>query len=436
MSLVVRQTQKVHEEIADLLDQLRRLQDLQVTVEVRFVTVSDRFFERIGIDFDFNVQDSVGGPNTDNAGLPLLPFGSTLVPQSGLFGGQAGQNQQGQQGGQQGQAAQAGTSQFFTQSPQRELHNRDRYPNGTIVGLTQPGQFANDLDVPFRQGSFEVGVPTFGGFNPNAGVQVGMAVLSDIEAFFFVQAAQGDSRTNLLFAPKVTLFNGQQASVQSGVDWRLLAALAYQESQWNPRALSPNGARGIMMLMPETAATVGVRDAFDPRESILGGARYFLRVLAQIPARIAEPDRTWFAIASYNMGYGHLEDARVITQMKGGNPDKWIEVRENLPLLSDEAWYVRVKNGYARGWEAQYTVDRVRAFANVLEWRATARHQPGALETPAELREFDAADDADEPLAPASAAEPASAPATPGGPAPAVNASPGTSSAGGAAPGK
>lgn len=217
LSLVVRQTQKVHEEIADLLDQLRRLQDLQVTVEVRFVTVSDRFFERIGIDFDFNVQDSVGGPNTDNAGLPLLPFGSTLVPQSGLFGGQAGQNQQGQQGGQQGQAAQAGTSQFFTQSPQRELHNRDRYPNGTIVGLTQPGQFANDLDVPFRQGSFEVGVPTFGGFNPNAGVQVGMAVLSDIEAFFFVQAAQGDSRTNLLFAPKVTLFNGQQSSVSSQV---------------------------------------------------------------------------------------------------------------------------------------------------------------------------------------------------------------------------
>lgn len=217
LSLVVRQTQKVHEEIADLLDQLRRLQDLQVTVEVRFVTVSDRFFERIGIDFDFNVQDSVGGPNTDNAGLPLSPFGSVLLPQSGLFGGQAGQNQQGQQGGQQGQAAQAGTSQFFTQSPQRELHNRDRYPNGTIVGLTQPGQFANDLDVPFRQGSFEVGVPTFGGFNPNAGVQVGMAVLSDIEAFFFVQAAQGDSRTNLLFAPKVTLFNGQQSSVSSQV---------------------------------------------------------------------------------------------------------------------------------------------------------------------------------------------------------------------------
>jgi membrane-bound lytic murein transglycosylase F len=170
----------------------------------------------------------------------------------------------------------------------------------------------------------------------------------------------------------------EQASVQTGVDWRLLAALAYQESQWDARAESPNGARGIMMLMPETAATVGVTDLFDARASILGGAKYFLKVMRQIPARIPEPDRTWFAIASYNMGYGHLEDARVITQMRGGNPDKWAEVSESLPLLSEAAWYLRVKNGYARGWEAQYTVDRVRQFANVLEWRATARHQPDA----------------------------------------------------------
>ncbi len=168
----------------------------------------------------------------------------------------------------------------------------------------------------------------------------------------------------------------EQASVQTGVDWRILAALAYQESQWDARAESPNGARGIMMLMPETAAEVGVRDLFDARESILGGARYFLKVLGQTPARIPEPDRTWFAIASYNMGYGHLEDARVITQTRGGNPDRWADVRESLPLLSDEAFYLQARNGYARGWEAQYTVDRVRQFANVLEWRSTARHQP------------------------------------------------------------
>jgi membrane-bound lytic murein transglycosylase F len=228
----------------------------------------------------------------------------------------------------------------------------------------------------------------------------------------------------------------EQASVQTGVDWRLLAALAYQESQWDARAESPNGARGIMMLMPETATSVGVRDLFDARESILGGARYFRKVMGQIPARIAEPDRTWFAIASYNMGYGHLEDARVITQMRGGNPDKWAEVRENLPLLSDEAWYTRVKNGYARGWEAQYTVDRVRQFANVLEWRSTARHQPDAG-APAALESAAALEDAslDGPLEPAGPGE-ADEPGQPAGPPVAISASSGTSTAGSAARGR
>lgn len=242
LSLVIRQTQKVHEEIADLLEQLRRLQDLQVTIEVRFVTVSDRFFERIGVDFDFNIQSTVGGPNTDNTGLPLLPFGSVQLPQAGTFGGQAAQagQQAGQQGGQQGgqvgqvgqagqagQQAQAGGTGLFTPGPTRQLTNRSRYPNnGTIVGLNNPGQFSPSLDVPFQQGSFEVGVPTFGGYNPQAGIQFGMAVLSDIEAFFFVQAAQADSRTNLLFAPKVTLFNGQQASVQSNVNRPFVISVA------------------------------------------------------------------------------------------------------------------------------------------------------------------------------------------------------------------
>ena len=210
LSLVIRQTQQVHEEIADLLEQLRRLQDLQVTVEVRFVTVADRFFERVGIDFDFALQDTVGGPDVDNANTPLLPFGSVRVPQAGFaVAGQQAQQQQGQQAQQAQQAVQ-----FFTPDPTRELTNRDRYPrNGTIVGLTAPETFSQNLDVPFSQGSFELGVPDFGGFQPNAGLSVGMAVLSDIEAFFFIQAAQGDERSNLMFAPKVTLFNGQFASV-------------------------------------------------------------------------------------------------------------------------------------------------------------------------------------------------------------------------------
>jgi membrane-bound lytic murein transglycosylase F len=165
----------------------------------------------------------------------------------------------------------------------------------------------------------------------------------------------------------------EQASVQTGIDWRLLAALAYQESQWNAAARSPNGALGIMMLMPDTARALGVGDPLDARQSIEAGARYFVKVREQVPSRIPEPDRSWFAIAAYNMGYGHVEDARVITQKLGGDPDSWAEVALNLPKLSEEVWYLQARNGYARGWEAAYTVERVREFAQILEWRTAGR---------------------------------------------------------------
>ena len=134
-------------------------------------------------------------------GNPLPPFGTVIS---------GGQQQQGQQGGQQGQQQQQGAvATFFTPPPQRELTDRDSYPSGgTIIGLSNPGTFTQDLDIAFQQGSFDIGVPDFGNFMPNAGLQVGMAILSDIEPFFFIQAAQADERANLLFAPKVTLFNG------------------------------------------------------------------------------------------------------------------------------------------------------------------------------------------------------------------------------------
>ena len=243
LSLVIRQTQKVHEEIHDLLEQLRRLQDLQVTVEVRFVTVADRFFERIGIDFNFNVKPTTGYQKIDNAGLPIPAFGSVQLPQSGIFGGgstsgstsggtsggQSGGTSTGGQGGTSGgqsggqagtSGGQAGTSggtsgapigSLFALPPSLSLYNNPQ--NTSIVGLQNSTTFTPDLTVPFQQGSFNVGVPQFGGYNPAAGVQTGIAILSDLEAFFFIQAAQGDQRTNLMFAPKVTMFNGQFATV-------------------------------------------------------------------------------------------------------------------------------------------------------------------------------------------------------------------------------
>jgi len=216
LSLVIRQTSAVHEQIADLLTQLRKLQDLQVTVEVRFISVSDSFFERIGVDFDMNLNDTLGDPPGVPAfGSRQLQFPGGAGQNGGGGGGQQGGdlrgNQQGQGGGQQGQQNQGGGQQLF--DPINRVNSpRDDF-RGTVVGMSGPNQFTQDYDIQFRQGSFEIGVPDFGGFQPNAGIQVGMAILSDIEAFFFIQAAQGDSRSNILFAPKVTMYNGQFASI-------------------------------------------------------------------------------------------------------------------------------------------------------------------------------------------------------------------------------
>lgn len=180
----------------------------------------------------------------------------------------------------------------------------------------------------------------------------------------------------------------QEGERATGLDWRLLAAMAYQESHWNPSAVSPTGVRGMMMLTERTAQMMQVSDRNEARESIIGGARYFQRVLSKVPARIAEPDRTWLAVAAYNVGYGHLEDARIITEMQGGDPDSWDEVRKRLPLLSDERWHKRVQRGYARGSEPVTYVDNVRRYYEILLWMAGSQRlteqPPTALRVRAE----------------------------------------------------
>ncbi len=172
----------------------------------------------------------------------------------------------------------------------------------------------------------------------------------------------------------------REAAAEVGVDWRLLAAIGYQESQWDPLATSPTGVRGLMMLTEQTARSLGVQDRLDPRDSIFGGARYLVYIRNQIPKRILEPDRTWFALAAYNVGLGHLEDARILTQMHGKNPDSWADVREHLPLLTQSKWYTRVKRGYARGWEPVRFVDNIRSYIDILDWVATDSGPPSQRE--------------------------------------------------------
>ncbi len=151
------------------------------------------------------------------------------------------------------------------------------------------------------------------------------------------------------------------------VDWRLLAAISYQESHWNPRARSYTGVRGMMMLTLPTAKQMGIKSRLDAEQSIQGGAKYFKQMLERMPARIQEPDRTWFALAAYNIGFGHLNDARIITQQQGGDPDRWFDVKKRLPLLRQKKFYKHTKYGYARGDEPVRYVDNIRRYYHTLQ---------------------------------------------------------------------
>jgi len=160
----------------------------------------------------------------------------------------------------------------------------------------------------------------------------------------------------------------EEAANENGIDWRLLAAMGYQESHWRPGAVSPTGVRGIMMLTEATADYLGIEDRVDPESSISGGARFLRRLKRRLPDSIREPDRTWMSLAAYNVGYGHLMDARRIVEIQGGNPDAWIDVSETLPLLAQRKWYSRLMYGYARGWEPVLYVENVRTYLDILRW--------------------------------------------------------------------
>ncbi|ASI88861.1 membrane-bound lytic murein transglycosylase MltF [Vibrio mediterranei] len=145
-------------------------------------------------------------------------------------------------------------------------------------------------------------------------------------------------------------------------DWRLIAALAYQESHWNPVAKSPTGVRGMMMLTLPTAKSVGVTNRLDPEQSVRGGVEYLRRIVDRVPDSIAEHEKIWFALASYNVGFGHMMDARRLTKRQGGDPDAWADVKDRLPLLRQKKYYSQTRYGYARGDEARNYVENIRRY--------------------------------------------------------------------------
>ena len=163
----------------------------------------------------------------------------------------------------------------------------------------------------------------------------------------------------------------KQAQEITDLDWRLIAAISYQESHWDTFSTSPTNVRGLMMLTEGTADQMGVTDRLDPKQSIRAGAKYVNVMRESMPDRIPEPDRTFMALAAYNIGYAHVEDARVLAQRLRLNPDRWADVKKTLVMLNDPTYYLNSKYGYCSGGAPVIYVESIRSYYKIL-----ARFEP------------------------------------------------------------
>lgn len=163
----------------------------------------------------------------------------------------------------------------------------------------------------------------------------------------------------------------QQSQEITGLDWRLIAAISYQESHWDTFNTSPTNVRGLMMLTEDTADLMKVSDRLDPKQSIPAGAKYINLLKESIPERVPEPDRTYMSLASYNIGYAHVEDARVLAQRLKLDPNRWADVKKALGLLNDPTYYTNAKYGYCGCGQPVIFVESIRSYYNIL-----ARFEP------------------------------------------------------------
>ncbi len=158
-----------------------------------------------------------------------------------------------------------------------------------------------------------------------------------------------------------------KAAASDTFDWVLLAALAYQESHWNPNARSPTGVRGIMMMTMAAAKEVNLQNRLDPVESIHAGAQYLKNIYDKLPTEITGRDRLWIALAAYNIGPAHITDVRKWVSSAKGDPNRWQDIREWLPKKTQATWYRTSKSGYARGNEAVKYVENIRTYYDILQ---------------------------------------------------------------------
>jgi len=161
----------------------------------------------------------------------------------------------------------------------------------------------------------------------------------------------------------------KKAARQYGFDWRLIAAMAYHESHYDPKAISFTGAGGLMQLSERTAEEMGVNNRFDPEQSVMGGAKY-LRYLYDRFNTARDPDRLLLALASYNVGRGHVLDARKIARKKSLDPNSWSALEQTLPLLRHAQYANEAKHGYCRGTQPVRYVERVMMYYDILKREA------------------------------------------------------------------
>ena len=157
------------------------------------------------------------------------------------------------------------------------------------------------------------------------------------------------------------------ASERYEIPWMLLAAIAYQESHWNPKAKSFTGVRGMMMLTNATAKILGIKNRLDPKQSIVGGTRHIKQMIKFVPDEVEGENRLKFALAAYNVGMGHIHDARKLAKRLGYNQNIWSDLKQVLPLLSKKKYYKTLKYGYARGEEPVKYVESIYDYRDILE---------------------------------------------------------------------
>jgi len=162
----------------------------------------------------------------------------------------------------------------------------------------------------------------------------------------------------------------KSAANKYGFDWHLIVAQIYQESRLNPLAKSSAGAKGLMQILPGTANSLGVNDIYNPVENINAGVRY-LRILYDHYESIEGNDRMLMALAAYNAGRGHVEDARRLAVKKNLDPDSWESLKKTLPLLKFRKYYKKSKYGYCRGTEPIIYTKRIMIYYRILKRQDT-----------------------------------------------------------------